>query len=147
MRPNKIILHHSATKDSGTVSWNAIRRYHLNECNWSDIGYHFGVEYISDPGDPAGSYEVLLGRLPGNEGAHTQGLNHDSIGICFIGNYDETEPPKEMLKAGVRLVTWLCKEYGISPFHIYGHRDFARKTCPGILFNIDLFQEEVLKLM
>ena len=93
MNPNKIILHHSLTKDSGTVSWNAIRRYHVNENHCRDIGYQFGVEFADDPGDPNGSYEILIGRTPDEEGGHTKGHNKDSIGVCFIGNFDDSPPP------------------------------------------------------
>jgi N-acetylmuramoyl-L-alanine amidase len=141
MNPTKIILHHSATKDSGTVSWNAIRRYHINECKWGDIGYHFGIEYVEDAGAPAGSYEILVGRTLDQVGAHTSGHNSDSVGICFIGNFDLLPPPMRQFEAGVKLVRWLCAQYGIEKSEIYGHRQFSPKTCPGLYFDIEIFKE------
>src|SRR5574343_145276 len=144
MIPNKIILHHSATKDTGTVSWNAIRRYHVQECNWGDIGYHYGIEYIEDKGDPKGSYEVLIGRFPNVAGTHTKGQNGQSIGICFVGNYDEIIPPPDMIFQGVKLVKWLCNHFGILTSEIYGHRSFANKTCPVKLFDVELFKSMVI---
>ena len=144
MIPTEIILHHSATKDSGTVSWNAIRRYHQDECNWNDIGYHFGVEYVSDPGDPAGSYEILLGRLPMEVGAHCKDHNNKAIGICFVGDFDEASVPEQQWKKGVKLVKWLCSRFGIPVSRIYGHRDFATKTCPGTYFDIEKFKDDVM---
>jgi hypothetical protein len=54
-KPNKIILHHSATADGPTVSWGAIRRFHVVECAWGAIGYHYGIELVGD------YYEVLIG--------------------------------------------------------------------------------------
>ncbi len=146
MKANKIILHHSATKDSGTVSWNAIRRYHVNECAWAEIGYHFGIEHIADSGDPQGSYEILLGRMIDQNGAHTTGQNGQAIGICFVGNYDEVEPSKEMLWQGVKLCAWLCRQLIIDPTQIFGHREFANKTCPGNLFDVERFKQEVARL-
>lgn len=141
--PNKIILHHSATKDSGTVSWNAIRRYHVVECCWADIGYHYGIEYITDTGDPNGSCEILVGRMPDQNGAHTTDQNSQSIGICFVGNYDEGPPDPRMWEAGVKLCAWLCRQFAINPQEIYGHRSFAHKTCPGTKFDVEKFKQEV----
>ncbi len=143
MEISKIILHHSATKDSGTVSWNAIRRYHMNDCAWSDIGYHFGIEYVTDPGSPEGSYEILVGRTPDTPGAHTTGQNSVSLGVCFVGNFDEAPPPKGQWNAGLKLIRWLCKEYNVPKFCVYGHRKFANKTCPGTAFDVDLFVHQL----
>lgn len=144
MKPNKIILHHSATKDGLTVSWNAIRRYHMIECAWSDIGYHFGIELMADPGDPAGSYEILMGRMPDKNGAHTKEQNQQSIGVCFVGNFDDAPPPDAQWKKGVELVAWLCFEYDIAPLEVYPHSRFANKTCPGKKFDINRFRDHLI---
>jgi hypothetical protein len=82
VRPDHIIIHCSATADSGTVSWTAIRRYHVEQLNWRDIGYHFGIERI-------GAYvEVMLGRWPDRMGAHCSAkqMNQRSLGICCVGD-------------------------------------------------------------
>ena len=138
MTPNKIFLHHSLTKDSETVSWGAIWKYHVNTMGWSSVGYHFGVELIND------RYQVLLGRMPSVQGAHTKGQNQDSIGICFVGNYDIEEPPREMWLKGLELVRWLQGVYRIWNHSIHGHREFADKTCPGTMFDVEKFKADLL---
>lgn len=143
MKPKRIILHHSATKDSGTVSWNAIRRYHIENNVWTDIGYHFGIEYVADPGDPKGSYEIMVGRTIDKIGAHTSGENYDSIGICFVGDFDAATVPEAQWQAGLKLVRWLCAQFGIVKEQIHGHREYAPKTCPGKRFNIEQFRREL----
>lgn len=140
MIPKRIILHHSLTADSQTVSWNAIRRYHTEVLGWNDIGYHFGIELVGD------RYEVLVGRMLNEVGAHTYGQNSDSIGICFIGNFDMSEVPPEQWNLGVRFVAGLCETVGnprISADMIFGHCDFSAKSCPGKKFNVKAFAEQV----
>ena len=136
-KPNKIILHHSATKDSETVSWGAIRRYHVVECAWGAIGYHYGIELVGT------YYEVMVGRLPYETGAHTKGQNSTSLGICFVGNFDEVPVPKAQWERGLWLCRYLISEFGIAHDEIYGHKTFANKTCPGKMFDVDLFKRQL----
>ncbi len=137
MYPNRIILHHSLTKDGSTVNWNAIRKYHLSK-GWNDIGYHFGIEKIGS------RYEVLTGRMMTVKGAHTKGHNQDSIGICLVGNFDEVKPPKEQWELAVELVSSLCEILFITRESVYTHNDFASyKTCAGKKFNLRLFRSQI----
>jgi N-acetylmuramoyl-L-alanine amidase len=139
----KIILHHSATKDSGTVSWQAIRRFHIHECAWDDIGYHYGIEWIQDQPWAEPHVEILMGRMPGTVGAHTAGHNKGSIGICAVGNFDIDPPYGEIWDTTLVLVRWLLKMYALKKGDVYGHRDFANKTCPGKLWDLDLFRKQL----
>ena len=128
---NEIIIHHSLTKDTETVSWGAIRRYHTQELRWLDIGYHWGIERVGS------QYEILKGRSMNWRGAHTLGRNSRAIGVCCVGNYDEVEPPKQLLLKLKHLVAWLGEIYDIPQGHLFGHRDFSAKTCPGERFEIN----------
>lgn len=143
MIPKNIIIHHSATKDSGTVSWQAIRRYHVNECAWGEIGYHFGIESIQDQSWAEPHYEILFGRMPDKDGAHTKGRNSDSIGVCVVGDFDSNPPPEGQWNAALSLVRWLMGVYGIPKEKVWGHRDWAQKTCPGTKWNMDEFREQL----
>lgn len=143
MIPDNIIIHHSATKDSGTVSWQAIRRFHVEDCAWGEIGYHFGIEAVQDQSWSAPVFEVLFGRMPDQPGAHTKGRNHDSLGICCVGNFDADYPPEAQWDLALRLTRWLMSIYGIPRDRIFGHRHFANKTCPGKLWDMDKFRSEL----
>jgi hypothetical protein len=136
MKPERIILHHSLTRDSDTVSWGPIREFHTKVNGWSDIGYHFGIENLR------GQVETLVGRCPDKTGAHCAGHNTGSIGICFVGNFDVDPVPADAWDAGVKLCKFLVRAYGIKD--ILGHREFNdHKTCPGKKFNIQKFRREV----
>lgn len=138
MKPEYIIVHHSLTKDSGTVSWGAIRKYHMGR-GYIDIGYQFGIELVND------QIEILAGRMPDQWGAHTLGgYNTKSIGICLIGNFDEAPPPKEQMAKLVELTRYLMRAYGISKVNVLGHREAdPSRTCPGKLFDMDAFRKSL----
>ena len=162
MRPTKLLLHHSATVDSETFSWSAIRRFHESYAYegvtlsyeeaikligqgknvkrpWKAIGYHFGIEKVNE------YYEIMFGRFPYEKGAHEKTMNHCSIGLCFVGNFDLVLPPKEQWDLGIKLVSWLCFRYGLKREDVYGHRDFNKsKTCPGLMFDVEKFRKELV---
>jgi hypothetical protein len=143
MNPKYIILHHSFTKDSQTVSWGAIRKYHVETLGWRDIGYHYGIENLR------GQMEALVGRMWYERGAHCRdaGMNGQSLGVCFVGNFDENEVPKDQWDLGVRLVGSLCLIHGIPVEKIKGHREYSTKTCPGEMFDLTKFRSDVLELV
>jgi N-acetylmuramoyl-L-alanine amidase len=130
---NKIILHHSLTKDSETVSWGAIRNFHINTNGFRDIGYHFGIENLR------GQTEILMGRMTDQVGAHCAGHNTGSIGICFVGNFDIAPPPEESWNKGIELCRYLMRNFTITD--VLGHVELnPNKSCPGKLFDLDKFR-------
>ena len=140
MTPKFIILHHSLTKDSETVSWQAIRRYHVDTLKWRACGYHYGIELIND------RHEILVGRMPNDSGAHCKqmGMNRQSIGICFVGNFDDGKPPTEMWLMGLKFVRALMDIYEIPRQNVKGHRELCDyKSCPGYFFDLGKFRGQL----
>lgn len=134
--PNKIIIHHSLTKDSRTVSWSAIRKFHKAN-KFDDIGYHFGIENVR------GHTEILFGRFPNVKGAHCRGYNTNSIGICVVGNFDKKQPSKEKWEALKKLIFHLLEIYPI--YQVVGHGEFnPLKSCPGKMFDMDKLRDETI---
>lgn len=145
-----VVLHHSLTKDSGTVSWGAIRKYHMDPAGpykMRDIGYHFGVEMVDD------RPEILIGRLPSEEGAHCKemGMNTKAFGVCVVGNFDLAPPDPVTLEATRKLVRYLMWQWSIPVTNVLGHRDVGAalgfdwkkgeyKSCPGGLFDLTAFR-------
>ena len=139
MTPARIVVHHSLTRDSQTVSWGAIRHYHTKVLGWRDIGYHVGVELVRS-GDHE-YYEILMGRMWDEIGAHEPAVNQDSLGICFVGDFDREEPPMGQLITGAKLIAYWMRRFGIPKDQVFGHHDFRPdKSCPGRQFNMSLLR-------
>jgi len=141
VNPTKIIIHHSLTEDTETVSWNAIKHYHIHACGWKDIGYHYGIELIGN------EYTLLKGRMDNEAGAHCLGFNDSSISICMIGNFDHVSPCEAQLKVLRRIVNALMHIYGISVLDVIGHWEtyalrnkYVEKSCPGNMFSMPKFR-------
>lgn len=140
MEPTHIVIHCSATRDSSSVSWSAIRRYHTKTLRWSAIGYHFGIEQVGN------GFEILTGRMPDRQGAHcrARGMNRHAIGICCVGDFDKQIVPSGQWNKCVELVQYLMRQFNIPRENVIGHREVeSRKTCPGTLFDIARFRRSL----
>ena len=150
MNPQYIIVHHSLTKDSGTVSWGAIRDYHTKIKGWRKIGYQYGVELVGD------FREIFIGRFSNETGAHTKemGMNRMSIGICVVGDFDVEAPSPQSLARLRALVSWKMDEHEITVQNVLGHREVGKmagfdwkrgeyKSCPGKLFDMEKFRQSL----
>lgn len=120
----KIIIHHSASPRTTTVE--TIRRWHKDR-GFDDIGYHF---LIRDDG------AVVKGRDVHLVGAHALGANHDSVGICLIGDNTKDDQcwTTEQIISMRSVVHSLRIIYG--PIAVYGHRDAPglqhATACPAV---------------
>jgi hypothetical protein len=137
------MVHHSLTKDSGTVSWAAIERFHVETNGWADVGYHAGVEQV----DLDGQVQAMLGRdWTQVAAACPQGeMNRRALHVCVVGNYDLVKPSAEHLRVLVErvLLPWMHL-FGIPAERIVGHRDYnSEKACPGTLFDLSALRRMV----
>lgn len=73
-----IVVHCSATSPDTYVDARTIDRWHRMK-GWLKIGYHFVITRLGD---------VQPGRTLTEVGAHVQGHNAESIGICMAGGVD-----------------------------------------------------------
>lgn len=125
MTPKRITIHCTATPNGKPVSINAIRKDHIENRKWSDIGYHYLIGVLGD---------IDKGRADDVQGAGVEGANADNLHVCMVGTDKFTELQFEAL---FNLVQSLCMKYAIAEWQIYTHNEFESawkqmKACPGI---------------
>jgi N-acetyl-anhydromuramyl-L-alanine amidase AmpD len=84
-----------------------------------------------------------MGRMIDEIGAHCVGMNAVSIGIVFIGNFDEGNVLVDQWNLGLKLTRSLIKTFNIPVENVRGHCDFAGKSCPGKFFDMNKFRREL----
>lgn len=116
----KIIIHCAATPADMDIGVAEIRRWHVDERGWRDIGYHFVIRRDGT---------VERGRPQAEAGAHVRGHNGDSIGICLVGGKPGFNFHYSQMDALVDLVLDLRDQYPSATVH--GHNEFdSGKDCP-----------------
>jgi len=133
---NKIILHCTATPEGRHTTVEDIRLWHKGQ-GWSDIGYHY-VVYLDGSIHPGRPIEVA--------GAHTKGLNKNSIGVVYVGGIDamnfkakDTRTP-EQKEALDKFINELMEKYPDATLH--GHNEFAAKACPS--FDVQVEYKDII---
>lgn len=143
MRMNRIkniIVHWSAS--SLTVGVETIRQWHKQK-GWKDIGYHRVILHPnalkadnqksaiwSDLVKQGRPLDLDLYLEDFERGAHTLGMNRNSIGICVIGNSQNQlhQLQKIALENTLKI---LIDRFDLEPKDISCHRDHNPTECPG----------------
>ena len=121
---NKIIIHCTATPEGRTTTVADVTAWHKQR-GFSTIGYHYLIGLNG---------EVWKGRDIAQAGAHCEGQNSNSIGVCYVGGLTtdgktakdtRTQAQKSALKT---LISELKQKYPAATIH--GHNEFANKACP-----------------
>lgn len=123
-----LVVHHTAGKAPVTLSaakreMRSIQRQHMDANGWSDIGYNFVIDRWGRAWEGRGYYAI---------GAHTLRQNSGTIGISFMGNYEEKKLTKRQIQAYYKLRARMADK-GIKPSKVKGHRQMPRQAtaCPG----------------
>lgn len=117
-----IVIHCADTPDGAYFDIKDIRKWHVQEKGWSDVGYHYIILLDGT---------IQLGRDIKTAGAHVKGYNKNSIGICYIGGGDGEDTRTIAQKVTlIYLVGTLKRTF--KDAEVFGHRDFAgvTKKCP-----------------
>jgi len=141
-RTDLIVFHCSATKPNQHIGVEQITEWHVAK-GWQTVGYHFVITRAGD---------LQLGRPLTDIGAHVQGFNAHSVGVCMVGGLDDLGRPlvngpqmftPAQWETARLLVAFLRRLYPEA--RVTGHRDLSPdankdgkiqqsewlKTCPG----------------
>lgn len=146
-----LVQHYSATFIESEYTYERLERDHLAR-GFREVGYHFYITYPR-PGKPA---RVLMGRDLSQAGrfeigAHSQGENDESIGICLEGGLTKATGPNkgldtrhpDQIKLQIELIDKMQDRFPNAV--VRGHRDMpgAATQCPG--YNATEWWDGVLK--
>lgn len=147
--PERITVHHEGTKfdsSKGTPGEFLLRvqRWGMGpDRNWSDIPYHYIIDYSGVIYEGRNVYTV------GETNTEYDPTGH--LLISLIGNF-EVEPVHDaQVRTLVKMLAESCQKYNIPPDSIRTHRDYANTGCPGKnlyeLFTNGYIKTEVTKLL
>lgn len=130
---DEIIIHCTATRPnwwadrSAQEKVNEVRRWHVEERGWRDVGYHWLI-------DRDGT--IVKGRDESDIGAHVAGHNSTSIGVSLFGGHGSSNDDRfednftqEQAAALRQLIVQIKDRYDIKK--ISGHNEYSNKACPG----------------
>jgi hypothetical protein len=125
---NAITVHHTAysrpAPGQGSSAMRSIQRDHQDSEGWADIGYHFVI-------DPEGG--IWEGRPLLAQGAHAgdSQSNRGNIGVCLMGNFEESDVPWAQRTALERLLESLRNHFVLARSDVHPHSRYRSTLCPG----------------
>lgn len=140
MTPKRIIWHHSADP-STKKQFTKINEYHKNRgFPLSSRGFYVGYHWLVEQDGTA-----VQSREERELGAHDNGENLDSIGICLAGDFNTQLPSEAQTKAACTLLEQIIKRWHISIVNVEPHRTDDMTDCPGRNLTDNWLLKEMLK--
>lgn len=129
-RKIEMVIIHCSDSPEGDV--HSIREFHMRPKSeggrgFDDIGYHFVI--LKDG-------TVQDGRSIEKVGAHCEGHNATSIGVCLVGKPDMQRPSVDFTDSQMRalkiLVHQILRSCGLDEDNVFGHYELDQcgKVCP-----------------
>jgi LysM repeat protein len=133
-----IVLHHSATSSGNAAIFDLAHRQRGME---NGLAYHFVIGNGKDAKD--GEIEVGNRWIKQLQGGHlrSESLNMIAIGICLVGNFEESRPTRRQQAAAIELISYLREKLGKPYPEFKGHREInpMPTVCPGRHFPLPAF--------
>lgn len=132
-----IVVHHSAT---AVGSAKGMDNYHRTKRHMENgLAYHF----VIGNGRGMKDGEVVVGKRWTKQlhGGHlsSESLNQVSIGICLVGNFNNTKPTRKQIDSLEALLESLMKRCRLQARSIQTHKQIHPKhtECPGKHFDLN----------
>lgn len=130
-----IVGHHSGIKYGNALIFD---RAHRERGMENGLAYHFVIGNGIDSGD--GEIEIgprWFRQIQGGH-VHREDVNEVGVGICLVGNFEETKPTPKQLMAFRELVGYLRSDVVGKNVKFAVHREIdpGRTVCPGRFFPI-----------
>lgn len=120
-----LIVHHSAGSNTSSNYAAVVRSiwdFHVNTNGWSDIGYNFLID---------GNGVIYEARGDSVLGAHFSCMNHETVGICLLGNFELTAPNDSAISSLIKMLTWEACDKNIAPT-LSSYHNSSQLTIPNI---------------
>ena len=124
-----IVIHHSATL-AGSVK--AFHKFHTEQ-GYGGVAYHFVIG--NGNGMKDGEVQGTFRWKQQISGTHVsvKAWDHNvfGIGICLVGNLENTPPTKAQMEALKKLISRLKRTHSIKSKNIFGHKHVKHDDAPG----------------
>lgn len=148
--PNRwkhIVIHHSAG-DYATIPFlQEVHRERQSGDPIDAIPYHYVVGNGNGlrMGEIASDFRQELNLWGTHVSANNMVKNFLGIGICLVGNFEETEVPARQFEALVSLTKSLMRDFDIAPENVDFHGKIQGEStkCPGKNFPYERFRKAI----
>ena len=115
-----LVIHCADTHGTMDVSVDDLRKWHVTDQGWDDIGYHYFIKFDGS---------IHQCRSEEYQGAHTIAVNDKSIAICLEGGFGGVDNFTATQK---KALFDLIQDRKLSHPNaaVVGHSHFDNKACP-----------------